>query len=71
MATAMPKFKVGQVVMWKRGKVHPLSARGRRDMPLQIIEVIRDSGDWFYRIDRKNCLAESMLRELTAVEKGE
>jgi hypothetical protein len=61
----MGKFEVGQVVMWNRGKSK------KRDTALTILEVI-DEGELgsFYRIDRKNCLAEHMLRALTGQESG-
>jgi len=56
------KFKVGQVVMYDR--------RGKRGIPVKIIEVINDDGGVFYRIDRNNCLFEPMVRALSAVERG-
>ena len=59
-----PKFKVGQVVMYARsGKKSPL--------PLQILEIVKGEGGWFYRINRKDCLFEKMIRPLTPKERGE
>jgi len=57
-----PKFKVDQVVMFNRGKKRPLA--------LTVLEVTEDHGTYFYRVDRRNCLAESMLRALDEKEKG-
>lgn len=61
--TPRPKFKVGQIVMFDRGK--------KRGIPLKILEVIND--DEFgvaYRVDKRNYLAESMIRALTDEEKS-
>jgi hypothetical protein len=59
------KFKVGQVVIWERSK-------GRRPMPFIVLEVEPGpGGEAFYQIDRKNCLAQHMLRPLTESECGE
>jgi len=56
------KFKVGQVGMYDR--------RGKRGIPVKILEVIHDDLGTFYRVDRKNCVSESMIRALSAVERG-
>ena len=59
----MPKFKVGQVLMYDRA--------GRRSLPVVVREVVaEDDGEYFYAIDRKNCLHEPMLRALNDVELG-
>jgi hypothetical protein len=61
-----PKFKVGQVLMFDRGK--------KRGIPVKVLEILNDPGNIppgvFYRIDGKNFLAEHMVRELTPKEKG-
>lgn len=59
------KFAKGQVVMYDRG--------AKRPFPVLILEVIEPrefQGSFFYRYDRRNALAESMLRPLTAEEAG-
>jgi hypothetical protein len=48
------KYVVGQVVVYK----------GKKDIPVRILEVMLD------RIDRKNFLHEPMLRALSVEEKG-
>jgi len=59
----LPKFKVGQVLMYERQRGHAL--------PCVVLEVTADDdGTYFYRIDRKNCLHEAMLRALNDVELG-
>lgn len=55
-----PKFAVGQVVIFK----------GKKELPVKILEVTEEGGEHFYRIDRKNFLHEPMLRALYAPEKG-
>ena len=58
------KFEVGQVVMWHRSK-----HGSKCDVPFVVLEVTLEGIDEpFYRIDRKNFLAEHMLRPLTAKE---
>ena len=58
-----PPFKVGQVVMIKRsGK--------KRDIPAEILEIVTEDGQQFYRVDRKNCLSAKMIRWLTSDEMG-
>ena len=57
------RFKAGQVVMFKREK--------KADIPAVVLEVIEDGGMFFYRVDRKNALSESMIRALTKEEIGE
>jgi hypothetical protein len=57
-----PKFKVGQVVMYDRGK--------KRGIPMKILQVIQQFDTNFYRFDRQNALEESMIRALTDEEKG-
>lgn len=56
------KFNIGQVVMVDRGK--------KRGIPVKILGIVLEYGSWFYRVDRKNCLSESMIRALTDEEKG-
>lgn len=58
---AQPKFKVGQIVVMKGLK---------KQLPFRILEIVRNEYGIFYRWDRKNCAAESMIRELTEDEKG-
>jgi hypothetical protein len=61
-----PKYRVGQVVMWHRSK-----HGSKRDMPFAVLEVTTEGIDEpFYRIDRKNFLAEHMLRPLNDEEKS-
>lgn len=55
-----PKFKVGQIVVVKV----------KQQLPMRILEIVCHDG-WFYRMNRSNCVDESMIRELTAEEKGE
>lgn len=60
------KFKVGQVVMWQSRK---------RKFPILVLEIIETKaeglpGEFSYRIDRTNWLAEHMLRPLTKEEAG-
>lgn len=54
------KFSVGQIVIYK----------GKKEIPVKILEVTTDDGEYFYRIDRKNCLHGSMLRAQHETEKG-
>lgn len=56
------KFKVGQVVIYERGK--------KRDIPVKILEVVEMDGAFFYRFDRKNCFDENMVRAQTPEEAG-
>lgn len=60
--TKVPNFNAGQVVMFDR--------KGKRSLAVKILEIIKEDGDYFYRIDRKNCVSESMVREQTNEEKG-
>jgi hypothetical protein len=57
------KYRIGQFVVLTSGK--------RQDIAAQIKEVIEEDGDFFYRIDRKNCLHEAMIRALTPAEVGD
>lgn len=57
-----PKFKVGQVLMYDRAK--------KRGIPVKVLQIVNGEHGFFYRIDRKNCVAEHMVRELTPEEKG-
>ena len=59
-----PRFKVGQVVMWHRSKHGK-----KRDVPLQILAETNVEGVYFYQINKRNWLAEHMLRELSEGEK--
>ncbi len=56
------KYSVGQVVIFKR--------EGKTGLPCRILEVIEDEEGIFYRIDRKNCLSETMIRALDETERG-
>lgn len=58
---AQPKFKVGQIVVLKNV---------RKQLPFRVLGMTWESG-WYYQWNKKNFAAESMLRELTAEEKGE
>lgn len=57
----MPRFKIGQVVML---------ATGKRKLPMLILEVIEQDGEFYYRFNRNNSLHEAMLRPLTDHECG-
>lgn len=61
--TAEPpaKFKVGQVVALKRSEKFAC-------FKILEAEYFSDHNEWFYRWNRKNWAAESMLRELTPQE---
>lgn len=56
----MSAYKVGQVVIFK----------GKKEIPLKILEITEIDGESFYRINRKNFLHEPMLRALNAEETG-
>jgi hypothetical protein len=56
-----PKFKVGQIVIFKGTK---------KSLPFRILEVLWFEEGWFYRWNKKNAASEHMLRELTDEEKG-
>jgi len=55
------KYKIGQVAILKSIKNQP---------PFRIIGMQWDDG-WFYQWNKNNYAAESMVRELTPIEKGE
>jgi hypothetical protein len=59
MCKTKPKFKTGQIVIMNDHK----------GTPFRIIESVWNSG-WFYKWNKNNAAAESMIRELTAEEKG-
>ena len=56
-----PKFKVGQVLIYTSGK---------KLMPFIVKQIIHEYDAYFYRFDRKNCVAEANVRALTEEEKG-
>lgn len=57
-----PKFRVGQVLIYDRP--------GKQSLPAIVREVTEDEGEYFYRIDKKNCFHEPMLRALNNLEIG-
>lgn len=59
-----PKFEMGQVVAIKSTK---------KQVVFRILAAnfFPDSGEWGYQLDRKNWLAEHMLRALTEKERGQ
>jgi hypothetical protein len=60
MSKTKPKFKTGQIVVMNNFK----------RTPFRIVETVWNDG-WFYKWNRNNAAAESMIRELTPEEKGE
>jgi hypothetical protein len=54
-----PLYKTGQVVAIKTAKGEPV---------FRILEVMREDDGNFYRWDKRNWAAESMLRPLTEAE---
>lgn len=56
------KFSVGEVVIFNRGT--------KPGIPVKVLEVIDYDGAPYYRVNRKDCFPESMLRPLTEAEKG-
>lgn len=61
MEQTKPKYKAGQVVIMKSV---------RRELPFRIISLQWENG-WYYQWNTNNFASESMIRELTAQEKGE
>lgn len=55
-----PKYAVGQVV---------ILASGKKNIPFRILAMEWDAG-WFYAYNRRNYVAESMIRLLTDDETG-
>lgn len=56
-----PKYKIEQIVVLRTIK---------NQLPFRIKDIMWND-DWFYQYNKNNWFSESMLRELTPVEKGE
>ena len=56
----LSQFKVGQIVCTKGGK----------ELPFRIIEVVEHDGEFYYKWNRRNAMAENSVCALTEQEKG-